>query len=94
MITKMCNDVEKRQPRDYTSQHACRPQPNRLLLGLLLLLLLFLLSLSLLLLLLLLLFNRFAHSAGPGMVRQRVQWSGNGVDDLTRWSKWLVRYAI
>ena len=29
MITKMCNDVEKRQPRDYTSQHACRPQPNR-----------------------------------------------------------------
>ena len=40
MITKMCNDVEKRQPRDYTSQHACRPQPNRLLFLLLLLLLL------------------------------------------------------
>ena len=30
--------------------------------------------------LILLLFNRFAHSAGPGMVRHRVEWIGSGMD--------------
>ena len=28
------------------------------------------------------LFNRFAHSAGPGMVRHRVEWIGSGVDSV------------
>ena len=31
--------------------------------------------------------NRFAHSAGPGMVRHRVAWIGIGMDDLMRRSK-------
>ena len=33
------------------------------------------------------LFNRFAHSAGPGMVRHRAVWIGIGMDDLMRSSK-------
>ena len=33
------------------------------------------------------LFNRFAHSAGPGMVRHRVVLIGIGMDDLMRSSK-------
>ena len=32
MKSKRWNDVEECPPRDYNSQHACRPQPNRLLL--------------------------------------------------------------
>ena len=31
MRAKRWNDVEERHPRDYSSQRACRPQPNRLL---------------------------------------------------------------
>ena len=32
MKTKRWNDVEECHPRDHSSQRACRPQPNRLLL--------------------------------------------------------------
>ena len=32
-------------------------------------------------------FHRFAHSAGPGMVRQRVEWIGSGFDGLMPSSK-------
>jgi len=38
--------------------------------------------------------NRFAHSAGPGMVRHSVEWIGSGVDDLMQTSKWQVRSAF
>ena len=40
------------------------------------------------------LFHRFAHSAGPGIVRQRVEWIGSGVDGLMQSSKWQVRSAL
>ena len=33
------------------------------------------------------LFNRFAHSAGPGMTRHRVEWIGSGFDGLMQSSK-------
>ena len=39
-------------------------------------------------------FNRFAHSAGPGMVRHRVEWIGSGMDGLMRSSKGQVRSGI
>ena len=42
MKTKRWNDVEECHPRDHSSQRACRPQPNRLLLSLLSVLLLLL----------------------------------------------------
>ena len=41
----------------------------------------------LLLLIMIYLINRFAHSAGPGMVRHRAVWIGIGMDDLMRSSK-------
>ena len=36
-------------------------------------------------------FHRFAHSAGPGIVRQRVEWIGSRVDGLMQSSKWQVQ---
>ena len=42
----------------------------------------------------LLLFNRFAHSAGKGIVGQRVEWIGSGFAGLMQSSEWQVRSAI
>ena len=65
-----------------------------LLLLLLILLLLLVLLFLLPLLFLLFLFNRFAHSAGPGREPQRVEAVGGDVDGLMRRSKGQVRSAI
>ena len=38
--------------------------------------------------------DRFAHSAGLGMVTQRVEWIGSGVHGLMQASKWQVRTSF